>query len=142
RRDAQAWVEVLLDELDVVEELTQALECVVLALYGDENLLRSHEGIDREQAERGRAVDEDVVEILLGLLEKCLECRTEPLLAGDERDEFDLGPGEVDGRGEAEQLAAVRALLDDLRDRGVIDDDVVDARGVGTVFDAESCGRI
>ena len=55
-------IEVPLDELDVVEQLAEPLERVVLALDRDEHLARRHERVDRQQAERRRAVDEDVVE--------------------------------------------------------------------------------
>ncbi len=43
---------------------------VVLALDRDQDLLRRAERVDREQAERRRAVDEDVVELLRVALDR------------------------------------------------------------------------
>ena len=42
-------IQVLLDHLDAPEQLTQSLECVVLALDGDEDLCRGRKSVDREQ---------------------------------------------------------------------------------------------
>ena len=53
-------VEVLLDQLDILEQLPEALEGVVLALDGDEDLLRGDKGVDGEQPKAGRTVDEHV----------------------------------------------------------------------------------
>ena len=61
---AQAGVEVVLDQLDVLEQLGQPLEGVILTLDGDEHLTSGHEGVDREQAQARGAVDEDVVDPL------------------------------------------------------------------------------
>ena len=50
-----------LNELDVPQQLAEALESVVLALDRNENLTCRREGIDREKSEAWRAVDEEVV---------------------------------------------------------------------------------
>ena len=63
RGDLELRVEVLPDQVDVVDQLVQALQRVVLALDRDQHLLRGDQRVDRQQAERGRAVDEDVVEL-------------------------------------------------------------------------------
>ena len=49
-------------QIDRGDELGQALEGVVLALEGDQHGVRGRECIDGEETERGRAIDEDVVE--------------------------------------------------------------------------------
>src|SRR5699024_11254661 len=67
-RDRQFGIEVLLDELDVLHQLTQTLERIVFALDGDEDLACGDEGVDGEQAETRRAVDDDVVDSISGLL--------------------------------------------------------------------------
>jgi hypothetical protein len=45
--------------LDVAEDLPEALEGEVLALQGDEQVVGGGEAVHREQAEGGRAVDDD-----------------------------------------------------------------------------------
>ena len=79
-----------LDETDVGQQLAEALERVVLALDRDQHLAGSDEGIDRQQSERRRAVDEDVVEVDVALPEEGVERRSQALLAGHERNQLDL----------------------------------------------------
>ena len=50
-----------LDELDGLEHVGEPLERVVLALERDDDALGRHQPVEREQAERGRAVDDDVL---------------------------------------------------------------------------------
>ena len=66
--------------------------------------MRGGERVDREQAERRRAVDEDEVEAVLEIREVLLERRAQPVLACDLRDELDLRAGEVDRARRAEQI--------------------------------------
>src|SRR5690606_34305343 len=54
----------------------------------------------------------------------------------------DLSAGEMNRGGKAVQLAAFGALLHDIRDLDVIDDDVVDAHGVGAMLDAQRSGCV
>src|SRR5262249_1492629 len=61
RRDPYTVVEMGLDQLDVAQQLTQTLQRVVLALDGDQYLVRRDERVDRQQTQRWRAVDEDIV---------------------------------------------------------------------------------
>ena len=85
--ESELRVDVLLDQADVPQELSQALERVVLALDRHDQLLRGREGVDRQQAERGRAVEEDeVVAALPDGAERLLESR----LAGELADQLDL----------------------------------------------------
>ena len=65
RRDVQVGVEVRPHEVDVRQQLPEPLERVVLALDRDQHLVRRDQRVDGEQAERGRAVDEDVVDVEL-----------------------------------------------------------------------------
>ena len=83
-RETKVGVEMLLDELDVAEELREALERVVLALDWNKNLTCSDEGVDRQQAQRGRAVDEHVVVRAIHARQVRVECTTEALFARDE----------------------------------------------------------
>ena len=68
-------VEVPPHQVDVAQQLAQALQRVVLALDRDEHLGAGDQRVDRQQAQRGRAVDEDVVQRLLVRLDR-------PLAAG------------------------------------------------------------
>ena len=63
RGDVERRVQVLAYQVDVVDQLVEPFQRVVLALDRDQHLLRGHERVDRQQAERRRAVDEDVVEL-------------------------------------------------------------------------------
>ena len=133
RGDLQATVQVRLDQLDVVEQLAQPFQRVVLALDRDEHLVAGDERVDREQAERRRAVDEDVVDLpaVRG------DGPAQPVLAGDDRDELDLGAGEVDGGRHGPQI---RRLLDrhrNLLQRRPVDQHLVDRRRPAGVLDAE-----
>src|SRR6266576_980340 len=84
--DLQAWVELALDELRRVRQRAEALERVVLALDRDQHVLRRHQGVDGEQAEGWRAVDDDVVVAHA----QCLERVEKPAFAACEVDQLDL----------------------------------------------------
>src|SRR3989304_2634638 len=57
--DAQLGVQFPSEQIDRLQELRQPLERVVLALDRDEPLVGCHEGVDRQQAEGRRAIDQD-----------------------------------------------------------------------------------
>ena len=99
--------------------------------------LCGRERVDREQAERRRAVDEDEVEALLEVAEVFIQRRTQAVLAGDLRHELDLRAGEVDRARRAQQIRRLRADLHDVRERELVDQHVVDARNVGGVRHSE-----
>ena len=65
-------VQVLLHQLDVAQELAQALQGVVLALDRDQHLGGRGQAVDGQQAERGRAVDEHEVVVVADLVERAL----------------------------------------------------------------------
>ena len=97
--DLQRRVQVLLDQVDVAQELTESFERVVLALDRHQDLGGRRQGVDRQQPERGRAVDEDVVVVVEHLVDGSLE----PQLAAERRHQLDLGAGQVEaGRGHEE----------------------------------------
>ena len=128
-------VEVRLDHLDVVHQLRHALQGVVLALDGDQHLGRGNERVDRQQAQRRRAVDEHVVEV--GALEFGQRV-AQPVLAGHHADEFDLGAGQVDGGGHAEQQFVVRTPAQRGMQRDLPDQHLVGRRRSGLpVFDPQ-----
>jgi len=57
--DRQARVETRLHEVDGAHELRQTLERVVLGLHRNENAVGGRERIDRQRAERRRAIEEN-----------------------------------------------------------------------------------
>ena len=61
RSQLQVGIQVLADLVERAQQLAQALERVVLALDRDQHLAACRQRVDRQQPERRRAVDEDVV---------------------------------------------------------------------------------
>ena len=99
----------------------QPFQRVVLALDRDEHLARGDERVDREEPEaragsrraRSRAARCRLLLVVEVRVDRPLEAR----LAGDQRDELDLGAGEVDRGRRAPEVLDVGARLDDLRER-------------------------
>ena len=58
----------LLNHLNILQQLAQAFQGVVLALDRNQDLFCCDEGVDGQQAEARRAVDEDVVQAFHALL--------------------------------------------------------------------------
>ena len=90
--DLEIGVDPLLDLGQGVHQQGHPPEREVLALQGDQHRLRGGQGVDGQQPERGRTVDQDVVVAVLRAGERPLE----RLLAGDLGDEHDLGPRKID----------------------------------------------
>jgi hypothetical protein len=90
--DLEVGVEALPDLLDGVHQQGHPAQGEVLALERDEDAVGGGEGVDGEQAETGRAVDQHVV-VALAQHPKDPQQR---LLAGDLPDQQDLGRGQVD----------------------------------------------
>src|SRR5690625_5912602 len=105
------------DEFDVAEQLAQSLESVVLGLDRYEDLARRNERVDGQQTETGRTVDEDVVEALVFRLslQEGRDRVPQSILTRNHRDQLDLGSGEVDRGGSAEEAVDVGARLDHVR---------------------------
>ena len=61
-RDGQARVELALDEAQRVEQAGEALQRVVLGLHRDDHAVGGDQRVDRQRAERRRAVQERVGE--------------------------------------------------------------------------------
>ena len=94
-RTSSAGLRFDLHQRDVAEQLAQTLERVVLALDRDDHVVGRGEPVDRQQAERRRAVDEGEVVVVRAIV---ASARSQLQLAGERGDELDLGAGEVDGR--------------------------------------------
>ena len=115
--DLDARVEVLADHGKRVLKLNQPTHRQILALHGDDHLVRGRERVDRQQAEAGRSVDADEVVVGQDRLERLLE----RALAADLSGHRNLSPGEVDRRAGHVHLATA----DHLADRGVVHEHVV-----------------
>jgi hypothetical protein len=142
----QVRVEVGLDQVDVADQLAETLQRVVLALDRDQHLLGRDEGVDGEETQARRAVDEDVVQpgqpVLPAVHGIGVERLHQPGLAGDDRHELDLGAGQVDRRRHAEEPLEPLDLGDHFGHRPALDQHVVDRGDVGVVVDAERRGRV
>ena len=92
----EVGVQRLLGQLDDLERLLDALEREVLRLGRQQRVVGGDDGVDRQQAERGRAVDEDQVVAALGLAQRALERHLAAHLAA--QDELRLGQAEVGGQ--------------------------------------------
>ena len=73
------------------DEIGEAFEREVLAVQRDQHGVGGDERVERQQAERRRAVDEDVVELGAQRIEDALQ----PVLALRHRDQLDLGAGQI-----------------------------------------------
>ena len=63
-RDGEAGVDTLADHADGLEQLGHALQGQEVRLHGHDDLVGHGQGVDREQAEAGRAVQQHVVELV------------------------------------------------------------------------------
>jgi hypothetical protein len=137
-RQSETGVDVLLDEVDVAEQLPEALQGVVLALDRHDQLLGRGHGVDSEEPEGRRAVQEDeVIRRPAHVLERPLE----PSLAGELTDELDLGAGEVDGGGHRVEPLDLRRNHGILQ-RCLAEQHVVHRRVAGLVADPEPGGGV
>jgi hypothetical protein len=139
-RQPKRRVDVLLDEADVVEQLTEPFEGVVLALDGDDELLRGRERVDREEPERGRTVEEDEVVGAGG--SKRLQRPAKPKLPGELADQLDLSAGQVDRRRDREQAPNPGGDDGILDRRPLVGQDVIDGHVPSIVLDTHSGGGI
>ena len=141
----QAGVEVRAHHLHRAQQLAHPLQRVVLALDRDQDLLPGHQRVDGEQAERGRAVDEHVVQpfargLLIGQVGG--QRPPQPGLPGHQRDQVDLRAGQVDGGGQHGQTGQIRTLPHQLVHRPLVDERLVDARCALFVLDAQRGGGV
>src|SRR5207253_2963747 len=103
--DLELRVEVRAHELVRVEEVPEALEREVFALSRDQHLGGGGQGVEGEQPERGRAVDDDQLYAFRRRGQRLAETR----FALAHRSERDLGPGQVDlGRNQLQPWHAGR----------------------------------
>src|SRR5215831_17230824 len=81
----------LANSLDGVHQLRDSFEGEELALDGDEHGVGGEQGVEREQVERGRAVDEDELVFLTDRLEALSKAE----FASRQVDELERGSDEI-----------------------------------------------
>ena len=79
------------DPCERVEEFGYAFESVVLTLNRNQQRLRGRQRVERQQSERRRTVDDDVIVIRLDGCERTLQ----PELSLLDLDQFDLRPSQI-----------------------------------------------
>ena len=123
-RDTQARVKIHADAFDSVPQLAEALQGVVFGLDRDHDFIGSNHDIERHEAERRRAVDQDDVNISV-LGDVFAQRLTQSILTALDVDELDLGAGQVD-RGRAhDNTVDVGARLHDVGNASSADNDVI-----------------
>ncbi len=123
--------------LDRVHQVAQAFEREVLALHRHHHAMGAGQAVEGEQAEAGRAVDEDEV---VGFVDRGEGAAKAPVAALD-ADQLHLRAGEL-AVGADNVVAALRARPLRLVDRGAFQQDVVDAGIEGALVDPRAHGGI
>ena len=136
--DRQIWVERLPDLADGVHQLRHALEGQVLRLDRDQHRIRGDQGVQRDQPERGRAVDQDVVVLVAAGVEQ----RAHPVLALGLINQFNLDADQVAGRGDELQAGKVRGSQRQLVDAGQSVETVVDGGSLRVEVEADGAGGV
>ena len=99
--DDEAGIEGLADALDGIEQLADAFEGEVFGLHGDEDGVGGDQGVEGEQVERGRAVEDDDVKLVANGLQGVAQA----VFAEFGVDQLDVGADEVlGGRNDLELL--------------------------------------
>src|SRR2546425_4634662 len=137
--DLEVRIEARLDGLDDLEQSSDAFQRVILRLHRDDDPARGDEYVQGEEAERRRAVDEDVV---IPLDDVATELVAQRHLPADGVEQLDLGSGELERRGRDVDLLRLRRP-DDRPDRDVrVDEDVGDAPLNGVEVDPQTDGQV
>ena len=128
----------LFDPLDQVENFTNPLQSEVFALDGYENLFCSDEGAGHEEANAGRAVEDDQIEG--GIEAKGIESGTDMAERVVHSGEVHFGPGEVEF-GSENLKVGVTGRLQHIEGTGLAEENGVEAFA-GHVPQAEATGGI
>ena len=113
-----------MDDAHGVEELAESFEGEIFALDRDDDRVGSCEGIDRDKTQRGTAVDDDEVVVVLDGVERTLD-EILPVLFIDQ---FHLGTDKVDASGEDSEVGGVGF------DEAVVDVGMPEETLVGALF--------
>ena len=123
--------------LDGVDQIGHAFECEILALHRHDHAVGRAQAVERQQAQRGRAVDQH--EIVVSCHRH--QCLLEALLALVQSDQLDLGAGQLAIR--AQHAVAAGLGVDGSFGNGrLAEQHVVDAECELALVDARTHGRI
>jgi len=122
--DDQFLVEAALHDLNGIEQFAQAFEGEELGLYRNDDRIGCGQCVDRNQAQRGLAVDDDKVVIVFNRFEQRFQ---HPFAVGVV-DHFYFGAHEVDMAGHYVEVGNIR-FEDDIPDGCLIHHAVVQALG-------------
>src|SRR5690606_35065306 len=120
--DPQSRIEMASDGLDALGELGQSFEREVLGLYGNQDGIGGRQCVDGEQAERGRAVDEDVVVDVAYTGDGIPQAESGVRLG----EEFQFGPRQVLRGGDHVEQGEVDAAYDCGAERYVIEQHAIE----------------
>src|SRR2546423_3667587 len=135
----ETWGEPRLHGLGDLEKCCDTFERVVLRLHRDDHAGRRDERVQREQAERRRAVDEDVV---VSVDDLACELVTQRHLPADRVEELDLSGRELERRRRDVDLLGL-CRSDDRTERHVrVDKDVRDAPLDRVEVNAQANGQV
>ncbi len=135
--DGEGAIELDPDAVDRVEQLGDAFEGEVLGLHRDEDGVGCDQGVEREEVERGRTVENDEVEAIAHGLERLAEA----ILPGVEGDELDVGTEQILVRrddGEVLEFGGLESLLGG----EFAHQDLVGVGAVGVAQEAEAAGSV
>jgi hypothetical protein len=125
------------DAVDGVHEFGDAFEGEELTLDRDDGGVGSYEGIEGEEVERGRAVDEDEVKIAAD----GGDAFSEAVFALGEADKFEIGPCEVFIGGDQGE-AFEGGWDDDIFGGSFSEEEVVNAWALETFGNAQAAGSV
>ena len=130
----QPLVEPLVHQADRFEQLAQAVQREEVRLQRQEHIVDRGQRVDREDAQRRRAIDEHVVELVGGLGQLVAQDH----FAADDAGQLDFGGGQVDVRGGDDEVFfrtgchAARA-----ESRCFLGEQIVDGRHLGLRVEAQ-----
>ena len=116
-------VDPLGDQLDRLQQLAHAVQRQEVRLERDVDFVHGGQRVDREDAQRRRAIEDEVVERPTVPLGVTLHLLAELDLAAGHAGQFQLDGGQVDVGGTDPEVLA--CLLTDVCERSVLDEDVV-----------------
>ena len=130
--DVERRVQAALDSIDRRHQLTESLQRQELTLDRDDDRPRGRQRVDRQQPQRGWAVDQhDVI-----ARQQPGQSLAQPGLASPGCDELDLGAGQHRRRGDQIEAGTI-GRLGGLGQGKPVDEHIVDGASDGELVDAE-----
>ena len=131
-------IEIPLHELHGVEELREPFERVVFALNRDDDAVGGRQHVQRQEAERRRAVDDHVAVLVAQVPQRLAHAR----LAGTLVDELELGTHQVLRPGNHIETREVHVREARLGERRAVDERFVERLADTIALDANAARRV